>query len=166
MFCCFTCYSLKMKCIFKPLWMCECVLQRGIFLSQKMWQQEEGCGSYCVVGTPEASLWSVPYCARCSASHWQPSKQLPIRVNTHFDSLGTLSSSQAMEHHSTCLFISSQMQIMESWQRRNFLGCQCRFTKGSYDMVVHHVCRRWLLCLEANEPIVKFEGGACLFLCF
>lgn len=39
-------------------------------------------------------------------------------------------------------FISSHMQIMETWQKINFLGCQCRFMKASYDMAVYHVFRR------------------------
>lgn len=133
--------------IFEPLSMSECVLQPGIFfLSQKMWQQEEGYGRHCCVGTSEGSLWSVLYCARRS--------QITVNNHCQYEQILTLTlwghlvKQWDITVHAYFLF--SQMQNTETWQKIIFLGCQSKFIKVSYDMVVYHVLRTWFLRLETN----------------
>ena len=83
------------------VWMCTSAwhllsLSEDVAAGRRLWQP--------LLGWDIRGLRSVPYCARCSTNHCQTSKQLPIWTNTHLDPLGMLSTSQAMEYHSTCIF--------------------------------------------------------------
>lgn len=101
-----------------------------------------------VMGHMRTSLCSVFYCAGCSTNYCQIPKNCQHEKTLTLALWGCLALVKQWNITAYTYFTSSQMQTMGTWQKTNFLGCQCRFMKD-YMRQWPNMCSDGL-CLEPN----------------